>query len=204
VKHKSGPWSYGPRSNKKGASDWTDADYANYWKSRCIINPVTGCWEWQGHRTVFMSGRTPIPNKGYGTSSYRGQNSIRIHRKMLEFKLGRPIGPKMQSCHTCDVPWCINPDHLYEGDNRRNHLDGGQRKRMQGQTKTHCVHGHEYTPENTIVVQRGHGASSRHCRECFRQIGYRRHWGLPSNAPVPPRQLPIRTRRSQTNQEGKP
>lgn len=32
-------------------------------------------------------------------------------------------------------------------------------------TRTHCIHGHEFTPENTIVRTSGH----RLCRECSRQ-----------------------------------
>lgn len=189
--------------NKFGAGGWTDAQYMEYWKSKCTVNPVTGCWEWQGFRHAYLTGRgdkvKSIPNAGYASSGYRG-GSVRVHRQALAIKLGRPLGPKMQSCHTCDVPYCINPDHLYEGDNRRNHLDGGQRKRMQGQTKTHCVKGHEYTPENTCIEQRGHGAASRNCRECCRQAGYRRHHGLPKGAPVPPRKLPYQNRNSGLNQ----
>lgn len=196
-----GPWRHGPRSVRKGCADWTDADYMASWKKRCVITE-RGCWEWQGFRHAYLTGRgdkvKSVPNAGYATSSYRGK-SVRLHRQVLAIKLGRPLGPKMQSCHTCDIPYCINPDHLYEGDNQRNHLDGGQRKRMQGQTKTQCVLGHEYTPENTYVDLRGMGASSRHCRECSRQKGYRRHWGLPADAPVPPRKLPFR-RKSLPNQ----
>lgn len=29
-------------------------------------------------------------------------------------------------------------------------------------TKTHCVHGHEYTPENTVITSAGR----RNCRQC--------------------------------------
>lgn len=181
------PWRHGPRSVKKGASDWTDADYVTYWRARCVVT-AKGCWEWQGPRGHFMSGRTPIKQKGYALTSYRGKG-IRLHRKMLELELGRPLGPKMQSCHTCDVPWCINPSHLYESTNRQNHLDGGQRKRMQGQTKTHCKHGHLFTPETTYVDQRGLGASSRHCKVCVR-IKTRRNAGWPEHLlNLPPQPL---------------
>ena len=32
--------------------------------------------------------------------------------------------------------------------------------------KTHCVHGHELTPENTVVKARPNGRSIRNCRTC--------------------------------------
>lgn len=163
------------RPRLKGGADWTDADYIAYWRSRCIVT-ATGCWEWQG---FLMRFRNQKPGqKGYADSSYRGKK-VRVHRKMLEIKLGQLLGPKLQACHDCDNPPCINPDHLYPGTNQQNHLDGGKRKRMQGQTKTHCKQGHEFTPENTFIDHRPGGGSSRHCKECARARGRRRYWRDP-------------------------
>lgn len=148
----------------KNGADWSDEDYIAYWKSRCMF-PGSGCWLWTGFQVSFRNQKPGQP--GYAEAGYRGKK-VRLHRKMLEFKLGRPLGPKMQSCHDCDTPNCINPAHLYEATNQQNHLDGGKRKRMNGQTKTHCKHGHEFTPENTFIDQRPGGGSSRQCLECNR------------------------------------
>lgn len=159
-----------PRPNLKGGADWTDADYIAYWRSRCIVTE-TGCWEWQG---FLMHFRNQKPGqKGYADSSFRGKK-VRVHRKMLELKLGELLGPKLQACHSCDNPPCINPDHLYPGTNQQNHLDGGKRKRMQGQTKTHCKSGHEFTPENTYWGKRGL-SFCRQCKECQRIKNRRRY-----------------------------
>ena len=47
------------------------------------------------------------------------------------------------------------------GENMQDMLDHGTNHWM---NKTHCPHGHEYTPENTYIDSRG----SRVCRQCWR------------------------------------
>ncbi len=39
--------------------------------------------------------------------------------------------------------------------------------------KTHCIHGHEYTPENTRTRIHSNGTEARECRECIRIRGRR-------------------------------
>lgn len=138
----------------------TDADYIARWKADCIVRP-SGCWDWQKHCDHFRNMKPG--QRGYPTASYRNKR-VRLNRKMLELRIGRTLKPGMQACHRCDYPPCINPDHLYEATNQQNHLDGGKRKRMQGQLKTHCKSGHEFTPENTYWSKRG----VSHCRNCLR------------------------------------
>lgn len=133
-------------------------------KAKCVVNE-NGCWIWQGFCHAFRNMKPG--QRGYPGGAY-GSKSCRVHRKMLEVKLGKLLPTEIQSCHTCDTPPCCNPDHLYPGTNQQNHLDGGKRKRMQGQTKTHCIHGHEFTPANTYVDSRPGGGASRHCRTCAR------------------------------------
>jgi hypothetical protein len=52
-----------------------------------------------------------------------------VHRLSLERKLGRSLEPGEQSLHTCDIPRCWNPDHLYAGDNADNQRDAWRRDR---------------------------------------------------------------------------
>lgn len=34
---------------------------------------------------------------------------------------------------------------------------------------THCPHGHEFTPENTLWINRKTGERHRRCKECHRE-----------------------------------
>lgn len=81
-----------------------------------------------------------------------------------------------EACHHCDNPICVNPRHLYVGDRKSNMQDMWRRGRAGGVTganaaKTHCKHGHEFTPENTMANRDG----TRRCRTCHREDG-RRHY----------------------------
>jgi len=61
---------------------------------------------------------------------YAVRGRVLVHREVLEQKLGRPIAPGMDTCHTCDVRHCINPDHLYEGTRAQNMQDARDRGRL--------------------------------------------------------------------------
>ncbi len=69
-------------------------------KPQYIIDPKTGCWNWNWYRSA----------KGYGQLSSDAQ--IRpAHIVFYERKFG-PISDGLQLHHTCENPPCVNPDHL--------------------------------------------------------------------------------------------
>jgi len=112
-----------------------------------------GCWAWTGAKT-----------QGYGALNLgpRGAGSIRAHRLSYILHKGEiPAG--MLVLHQCDNPECTNPDHLMIGDYAENMRHVSERKRNPHSQKTHCVHGHEFTPENTKL--RGPNGR-RGCRQC--------------------------------------
>lgn len=47
----------------------------------------------------------------------------------------------------------------------------GQRRGEQQRAKTHCPQGHEYTPENTYILNRPGGRTARQCKTCTRGRG---------------------------------
>lgn len=111
-----------------------------------------GCWKWHGAKV----------NGGYGalTIGPRGAGSIRAHRLSYILHKGEiPAG--LLVLHECDNPECTNPEHLVLGNRADNMRHVSERKRNPLSRKTHCINGHEFTPENTI--SRG---NRRRCRTC--------------------------------------
>jgi len=69
------------------------------------------CWEWFGL----------VDRKGYGRIRNAGEQ-ISTHRLSWELANGHiPAGKHV--LHTCDLRWCVNPDHLYLGNNDDNISD---------------------------------------------------------------------------------
>jgi len=69
--------------------------------------------------------------------------------------------------HACDNRRCINPDHLLlgtVGDNVRDMVAKGRDPKTQSR-KTHCLKGHPYDEENTLIIK---GGRKRVCRICNR------------------------------------
>lgn len=97
-----------------------------------IPEPNSGCTLWLG--TVIKS--------GYGHIAWQGK-AQRAHRVSWELKNG-PIPNGLMVLHKCDVPTCINPDHLFlgtAGDNSRDMI----RKRR---SPTGARHGSRTHPES--------------------------------------------------------
>jgi hypothetical protein len=161
----------------------TDQEYIDYIKSKCIVTP-SGCWEWSGLRC-------PPPQLPYGIVGYRCRPKS-VHRLMHMLLVG-PIPQKMEVMHKCDNAPCCNPDHLQLGTHDENVKDCARKGRIFWAQKTECPYGHPYDEDNTFLTK-GRMNPKRRCRECFRQRGYRDYHGLPPDAPVPPRKLPLRRR----------
>lgn len=114
-----------------------------------------GCWQWAAAKL----------KTGYGAFSFHGK-SCRAHRVVYELFV-EPLPPfPMVLDHLCRNRLCVNPDHLEvvtHGENtRRGNVGAVNRARQLA--LTHCVHGHEFTPENTRQVD-----THRFCRTCDRE-----------------------------------
>ncbi len=69
------------------------------------------CWEWFGRTN----------KKRYGLIR-KGKKAYATHRVSWEMHNG-PIPDKMHVLHHCDMPWCVNPAHLWLGTNADNVAD---------------------------------------------------------------------------------
>lgn len=107
----------------------------------------------------------PAPNpKGYLIVILSGLGrrvGYPVHRLVAEAFLGpRPIG--MHTCHNDGDNRNNTVTNLRYDTQSANELDNVRFGRNANAAKTHCLRGHEYTPENTM---RG-GGTSRRCRAC--------------------------------------
>lgn len=115
-----------------------------------------GCWLWTGF----------VGENGYGTFAF----SASAHRWSYQHFVG-PISEGHQvdhTCHNADLSCrglgpacphrrCVNPAHLEAV------LPSVNIKRALGE-RTHCINGHELTPENTRLRSY---RTTRECRTCI-------------------------------------
>lgn len=118
------------------------------------VEKTDSCWLWRGG----------FNSRKYG-KMYADKKSWLAHR--LSFTLfNGPIPDGLHVCHSCDVPACVNPDHLWVGtakDNIRDAVDKGHFKRTK---KTHCRKGHDYSVAGVYYRVRTNGSVYRSCALC--------------------------------------
>lgn len=76
------------------------------------VNKTDSCWLWIGSNDG---------KRGYGKFSYIGK---RFNSHRFSYMVHKGEIPKgMCVCHSCDVPSCINPEHLFIGTYKQNSQD---------------------------------------------------------------------------------
>lgn len=125
-----------------------------------------GCWIWTGH----------VTRNGYGSIGVtfnRGRaRYIGAHRASWMAFRGE-IAAGLCVCHHCDVPLCVNPDHLFLGtlkDNTRDMIAKGRAKLISivGDSNGRapallCKRGHPLSGDN--YVRNGHAHMCRACAQ---------------------------------------
>lgn len=95
-----------------------------------------------------------------------GNKKLRtIHTLVLEAFVG-PRPPGLYGCHQNDIGDDNRPENL-RWDTQSSNIRDSVRNGTHGQSrKTHCLHGHPYTKENTLIRPPN---GWRSCRTCKRQ-----------------------------------
>lgn len=76
------------------------------------------CWVWHG----------AVGSKGYPMFTYGNGYTLMAHR--VAYYLANKTDPgSLLVLHTCDVPLCVNPDHLFLGTQQENIRDALQKDR---------------------------------------------------------------------------
>ena len=114
-----------------------------------------GCWIWD----------KPHPESGYGQFA-RGK----AHRWSYEFFVGE-IPKGLDLDHLCRNRACVNPWHLDPVPLVVNVMRGEGPMAVNAR-KTHCIHGHAFTPENTYRPPKR--PETRQCIACRRASESRR------------------------------
>jgi hypothetical protein len=128
-----------------------DANAADrFWvKTRAAQN---GCIEW-------IAG---LGTSGYGRFCSRGK-SMPAHRFAYLLRHGSiPSGYSID--HLCRNTRCVNPDHLEAVTHRENVLRSTSHIARNAKA-THCIHGHELSGYNLIVISTTGYRSCRACRQ---------------------------------------
>jgi hypothetical protein len=98
----------------------TEAEVWAMIEAGSMLIPWCGCRIWLGAAT----------KNGYGQVQINGKK-IYLHRLVYERRKGY-IPDGMNVCHTCDIPACINEDHLWLGTFQQNHEDKVKKGRARG------------------------------------------------------------------------
>lgn len=91
-----------------------------------LFDKTNSCWIWKG------SIKGPIKDSKklkYGSFSYRDINWIAHRSSWFVYK--GDIPEKLLVLHKCDIPLCVNPEHLFLGthlDNERDKIAKGRHK----------------------------------------------------------------------------
>jgi hypothetical protein len=116
--------------------------------------PNSGCWCWLGG----------VDKDNYGRAwDSRLQRDAKAHRLVYELLVG-PIPADRQLCHTCDNPYCVNPEHMFVGTNLENCEDC----KAKGRNNVGVRHGSSKLSEAEVISIR---ASSDPARKLAAEMG---------------------------------
>jgi hypothetical protein len=83
-----------------------------------VEKQTSGCWLWKGGKD----------KDGYGFFWFNGKNR-RAPAMALFLLCGVRLPKRVFALHSCDTPSCVNPDHLFQGNQKANIQDAMRKGR---------------------------------------------------------------------------
>jgi len=124
------------------------------------VRKTDQCWNWIAS----------VDGKGYGQFNL-SRKMVSVHR--ISYILAKGSIPKeLELDHLCRNKICVNPNHLETVTHRENLLRGKSPSALNAK-KTHCIRGHEFTPENTYRKKN----NRKNCKICHKEYG-KKYWIL--------------------------
>lgn len=122
------------------------------------VDRTKDCWVWTGATN----------HLGYGQIWVSEERRVVMAHRVSLILAGVPLAADQDVDHLCRNPPCVNPEHLEPVTHAVNMQRAPWTAIDFQAAKTHCPHGHEYTPENTYLKPNKAGGLSRECRTCKR------------------------------------
>lgn len=122
----------------------------NWIRQRVSVRAESSCWIWT------KSDGTPIPEAQYSDAYIpagmrSGLDSHKLPGHRLSYvAFNGPLADGMVVCHKCDVPACVNPDHLFAGTHADNTADAKKKGRLKSGRKPQSLR--YIRPTQRIVV----------------------------------------------------
>ena len=140
---------------KKSIPELTPEQVERFWNNVEVPEQPSCCWEWTARLSKW----------GYGNVTIGKHGDFAAHRVAYTLLIG-PIPNDLEIDHLCRNRRCVNPDHHEIVTHRENSLRGYGPTAINFR-KTHCIHGHELTPDNVRFA--AHRPTERECRTCWRE-----------------------------------